>query len=138
MDDQKTSGLRVRTFMVDDHAVFLDELAHLLAESHETDVVGRTVSGEDALEQIAVLRPDLILMDLAMPGMGGLEATRRLKAKPDAPRVIMLSLHEHPMYRMAALDAGASGFVSKSKLGTALLPMIRSLFPAGIEHTVAS
>ena len=138
MDDQKTSGLRVRTFMVDDHAVFLDELAHLLAESHETDVVGRTVSGEDALEQIAMLRPDLILMDLAMPGMGGLEATRRLKTGTDAPRVIMMSLHKHPLYRPAALDAGANGFISKSELGTALLPMIHSLFPAAIESAVSS
>jgi DNA-binding NarL/FixJ family response regulator len=89
------------------------------------------------LEQTTALRPDLVLMDLAMPGMGGLEATRRLKAEPDAPRVIMLSLHEHPMYRTAALDAGANGFVPKSKLGTALLPMIHSLFPAAIEDAVA-
>ena len=140
MDDQKTSVPRVRTLMVDDHAAFLDELAHLLEENCEMDVVGRAASGEDALKQAPALRPDLVLMDLAMPGMGGLEATRRLKHNTGtgAPRVIMLSLHEHPMYRTAALDAGANGFVPKSKLGTALLPMIRSLFPAAIEHTVAS
>jgi DNA-binding NarL/FixJ family response regulator len=129
---------RVRTLMVDDHAAFLDELAHLLAEKREIDVVGRAASGEDALEQTTVLRPDLVLMDLAMPGMGGLEATRRLKAEPDAPRVIILSLHEHPMYRTAALDAGANSFVPKSKLGTTLLPMIHSLFPAAIKDAVAS
>ena len=132
------SDLRIRTLLVDDHATFLDELAHLLAEEREMDVVGRTASGEDALEQITALRPDLVLMDFAMPGMGGLEATRRLKAEPDAPRVIMLSLHEHPMYRTAALDAGANGFVPKSKLGTTLLPMIHSLFHAAIEDAVAS
>jgi DNA-binding NarL/FixJ family response regulator len=139
MDGQKTprtSGPRIRTLLVDDHAAFLDELAQLLAETHETDVVGRTTSGEEALEQGLAMQPDLVLMDLAMPGMGGLEATRRLKAKPGAPRVIMLSLHEHPMYRQAALDAGADGFVPKSKLGTALLPMIHSLFPAIIGETV--
>ena len=140
MDNPKTSRPRVRTLVVDDHAAFMDELAHLLAENRETDVVGRAACGEDALEQINRLRPDLVLMDLAMPGMGGLEATRRLKNNTGtgAPRVIVLSLHEHPMYRTAALDAGASGFVPKSKLGTALLPMIHSLFPAAIEHTVAS
>lgn len=137
MNQQRASNLRIRTLMVDDHATFLDELAHLLAEEREMDVVGRTASGEEALEQTAALRPDLVLMDLAMPGLGGLEATRRLKAEPDAPRVIMLSLHEHPMYRTAALDAGANGFVPKSKLGTALLPMIHSLFPAAIEDAVA-
>jgi DNA-binding NarL/FixJ family response regulator len=137
MNQQRASDLRIRTLMVDDHATFLDELAHFLAEEREMDVVGRTASGEDAVEQATALRPDLVLMDLAMPGMGGLEATRRLKAEPDAPRVIMLSLHEHPMYRTAALDAGANGFVPKSKLGTALLPMIHSLFPAAIEDAVA-
>ncbi len=137
MNQQRASDLRIRTLMVDDHATFLDELAHFLEEEREMDVVGRTASGEDALEQTTALRPDLVLMDLAMPGMGGLEATRRLKAEPDAPRVIMLSLHEHPMYRTAALDAGANGFVPKSKLGTALLPMIHSLFPAAIENAVA-
>jgi DNA-binding NarL/FixJ family response regulator len=137
MNMQGASDRRIRTLLVDDHATFLDELAHLLEEEREMDVVGRAASGEDAVEQATALRPDLVLMDLAMPGMGGLEATRRLKAEPDAPRVIMLSLHEHPMYRTAALDAGASGFVSKSKLGTALLPMIHSLFPAAIEDAVA-
>ena len=138
MDDQKTSGLRVRTLMVDDHAAFLDELAHFLAENRETDVVGRASSGEEALEQTKALQPDLVLMDLAMPDMGGLEATRRLKTETGAPRVIMLSLHKHPLYRLAALDAGADGFIPKSELGAALLPMIHSLFPAAVEGAVSS
>lgn len=124
----------VRTLMVDDHSVFLDELANLLDETHETDVVGRAESGEDALEQVARLHPDLVLMDLTMPGMGGLEATRRLKSDARAPRVIMLSLHEDPLYRQAALAVGANGFVPKSKLGTALLPMIHSLFQESGAH----
>jgi DNA-binding NarL/FixJ family response regulator len=128
----------VRTLMVDDHAAFLDEMARFLAEDRGTDVVGRAVSGEDALEQTRALRPDLVLMDLAMPGMGGLEATRRLKAETGAPCVIMLSLHDHPMYRLAALGAGANGFIPKSQLGTALLPLIHSLFPASTEGLVPS
>ncbi len=131
---------RVRTLMVDDHATFLNELTHLLEEDHEIDVVGRVASGEEALEQTAALRPDLVLMDLAMPRMGGLEATRRLKtdAGAGAPRLIVLSLYEHSMYRQAALDAGANGFVPKSKLGTLLLPMIHALFPAAVENAVSN
>ncbi len=138
MAGHRTSRPHVRTLMVDDHAAFLDELAHLLEEDREMDVVGRATSGEDALEQTITLQPDLVLMDLAMPGMGGLEATRRLKinAGTGAPRVIMLSLHEHSMYRLAALDAKADGYVPKSKLGTMLLPMIHSLFPAAIADAV--
>ena len=124
----------VRTLMVDDHAMFLDELTHLLAETRETNVVGRAASGEDALEQVTRLQPDLVLMDLAMPGMGGLEATRRMKTRAGAPRIIMLSLNEDPIYHRAALEVGANGFLPKSKLGTALMPMIRSLFQDNIEH----
>jgi PleD family two-component response regulator len=106
MNMQGASDRRIRTLLVDDHATFLDELAHLLEEEREMDVVGRAASGEDAVEQATALRPDLVLMDLAMPGMGGLEATRRLKINTgtDAPRVIMLSLHEHLMYRSTAHD----------------------------------
>jgi len=138
MNPARSLNPSVRTLIVDDHAAFLDELAHVLEEDREMDVVGRAALGEEALEQTTALRPDLVLMDLAMPGMGGLEATRHLKAESDAPCVIMLSLHEHPMYRTAALAAGANGFVQKSKLGTTLLPMIHSLFPAAIEDAVAS
>ena len=143
MDDSiasRASRLHIRTLLVDDHSAFLDELAHLLEEDSEMDVVGRAVSGEEALEQVTALRPDLVLMDFVMPGRGGLEATRRLKIniRTDTPRVIMLSLHENPMYHLAALGAGADGFIPKSKLGTALLPMIHSLFPAAIENSVAS
>lgn len=139
--EQKHSGRpRIRTLMVDDHAPFLDELSHLLEEDREMAVVGRASSGEDALEQFRTLRPDLVLMDLAMPGMGGLEATRHLKTNggTGAPRVVMLSLHEHSMYLLAALEAGADGFVPKSKLGTILLPMIHSLFPAAVETAASS
>ncbi|OGW67169.1 MAG: hypothetical protein A3A88_01805 [Nitrospirae bacterium RIFCSPLOWO2_01_FULL_62_17] len=139
MNQQRASDLHIRTLMVDDHAAFLDELTHLLEEDHDMDVVGRAESGEDALEQTRTMRPDLVLMDLAMPGMGGLEATRRLKinAGTGAPRIIMLSLHEHSMYHMAALDAGADGFVPKSKLGTVLMPMIHSLFSAAAENVAS-
>ena len=138
MDDRATSGLRIRTLMVDDHAAFLDELARFLEDNRETDVVGRAASGEEALERTATLRPDLVLMDLAMPGMGGLEDTRRLKAEAGAPRVIMLSIHEHPLYRLAAMDAGANGFIPKSELGTTLLPLIHSLFSAPVESAVST
>jgi DNA-binding NarL/FixJ family response regulator len=138
MNQPNAVALRIRALMVDDHATFLDELACLLAEDGGMNVVGRAASGEEALEQTKALQPDLVLMDLAMPGMGGLEATRRLKAEAGAPRVIMLSLHEHPMYRLAALDAGADGFIPKSELSAALLPLIHSVFPAAIESAVST
>lgn len=140
INGERAGAPHVRTLMVDDHAAFLNELAHLLEEDREMDVVGRATSGEEALEKTTALRPDLVLMDLAMPGMGGLEAARRLKTDAEAgtPRLIVLSLYEHPMYQQAALDAGADGFVPKSRLGTMLLPMIHNLFPAAVEDAASS
>ena len=139
MECDRTCRPRVRTLMADDHPAFLDELTHLLEEDFEMDIVGRAVSGEDAVEKTGTLRPDLVLMDLAMPGLGGLEAARHLKINmgADAPRIIMLSLHEHAMYHLASREAGADGFVPKSQLGTLLLPMIRSLFPAAVGDAVS-
>src|SRR5207244_5806865 len=101
---------------------------NFLAGEPEVEVVGRASSGRGALEQVPLLKPDLVLMDLTMPGMNGLEATRRLKARPDGPRVILLTLHDNPEYRAAAAAVQADGFVSKSDLGLHLLPLIHNLF----------
>ncbi|MBI4278559.1 MAG: response regulator, partial [Armatimonadetes bacterium] len=73
------------------------------------------------------LRPDLVIMDLTMPGMNGLEATRRLKARPGAPRVVILSLHDSEAHRAVAAAAGADAYASKSEFGDALLGLIQAL-----------
>lgn len=119
----------VRVLLVDDSPPVLDALAAFLMESTGMDVVETVTSGEYALERTRKLQPDLVLMDLSMPGMGGLEATRRIKTWRDAPRVVALSLHDHPAYRDAARTAGCDGFVSKSEIGDQLMPVIENLFP---------
>ena len=81
-----------------------------------------------ALEQVASLRPDLVLADVQMPGMDGLEATRRIKTQPGAPRVIVFTIHDTGCYRDAAKGAGADLFIPKGKLGVLLAPAILSLF----------
>jgi DNA-binding NarL/FixJ family response regulator len=114
--------------LVDDDKDFLDSAAHFLAGHPEIEVVGRASSGRCALEQVPLLKPDLVLMDWTMPEMNGLEATRQLKAQPDGPRVILLNLHDNSEYRAAAQAAEADGFVAKSDLGLQLLPLIHTLF----------
>lgn len=74
------------------------------------------------------LCPNLVLMDLAMPRMNGLEATRHIKAQPSAPYVVILTLNDSSEYRLASEAVGADGFVTKSEIGTTLLPLIDSLF----------
>jgi DNA-binding NarL/FixJ family response regulator len=117
-----------RVLLVDDSTEFLQSAAHFLGSEPGVEVIGQASSGGDAVEEVSRLRPDLVLMDLNMPGMNGLEATRRIKSQPDSPRVIILTLHENPEYRAAAEAARADGYVSKSELGDQLLPLIQTLF----------
>jgi DNA-binding NarL/FixJ family response regulator len=119
----------IRTVLVDDNPGFLEAAARFLATDPRVKVVGCVLSGRDALEQVARLQPDLVLMDVAMDEMSGLEATRTLKTGPAAPCIIMLTLYDNFEYRLAAEEAGADGYVSKFSFGTELLPLIHELFP---------
>jgi DNA-binding NarL/FixJ family response regulator len=118
----------IRTLLVDDNSEFLEAATRFLSSDSQIKIVGATASGEEALQKVISLNPDLILMDLALPGLNGLETTRKLKAKPDAPRVVILTLHDNYEYRKASEAARADGFVPKSEFGVKLLPLIRTLF----------
>ena len=118
----------LRILLADDSPHFLELAERFLTTYPWVEIVGHAHSGQEAREQAQCLRPDLVLMDMTMPGMNGLEATRQIKALPDAPCVVMLTLHDSQPYRTAAQAAGADGFVTKSDLGTHLLPVIHSLF----------
>ena len=93
-------------------------------------LAGKATSGAQAIEMVAALHPDLVLMDLAMPGMNGLEATRRIKQEHAAPKVIIVTLHNEPTYRVMAKDAGADGFLLKGDLVTELPRLVCLLFEA--------
>jgi CheY-like chemotaxis protein len=100
-------------------------------------VVGAARSGQDALYYVEKVHPDLVLMDLVMPEMNGLEATQRIKAQPGAPYVIIVTLYGNSEYRAAAIRAGADGLVAKSTFETQLQSMIQSLFVEGCVQTEA-
>ena len=103
----------MRVLLVDDDPLFLESAARLLAAEPGFTVVGRARSGRQAMELVQSLRPDLVLMDVEMPGMDGLDTTRRLKANPGAPRVLLVSIHDSEARRRAAASAGADGYVGK-------------------------
>ena len=118
---------KIRVLFVDDSPEFLRMAAHFLATDQEIDLVGVALMGQDALVLVAGLQPDLVLMDLIMPRMNGLDATRQIKSTPNAPIVVLLTGHDTPEYRSAAATAGADGFVYKPELFHELLPLMHSL-----------
>ena len=119
----------IRTLAVDDNAQFLDSLAEFLASFSGIEIVGSARSASDALDCLADARPDLVLVDLVMPGMDGLELTERLKALPDAPRVVILTLAEHTDYESHVRDAGADGLLRKYEMSDRFFDMIDGMFP---------
>jgi DNA-binding NarL/FixJ family response regulator len=118
----------IRILLVDDNLNFLEAIARFLATQPGIEVVGWARSGHDALQQVQRLKPDLVLLDLVMPGMTGMDAAQQIKAQPDAPCVILLTLYDDLPYRVAAADAPVDGFLSKVDVGTQLLPLIDHLF----------
>lgn len=104
----------IRILLVDDSVEFLKSASTLLARESRVVVVGRASSGMEALDMVSQLRPDLVLMDLRMPTMNGLDATRAIRKLPDSPPVIILTLHDNHEYIAAARDSGAIGFISKA------------------------
>jgi DNA-binding NarL/FixJ family response regulator len=123
----------IHILLVDDSIEFLDSATHFLSADSCIKIMGCALSGDEALRQTVQLHPDLVLMDLAMPGMNGLEATRQIKVLPGAPRVVILTLHDNAEYRAAAQAVGADGFVAKSEFGTALQAQIHQIFPELVD-----
>jgi len=113
--------------LVDDNRTFVAAVKQLLDLLPETQVIGQAHNGRDALVQIKQLQPDLVLLDIAMPEMTGLEVARSLYAWPNPPCIVFLSMHDSAAYRDAARDLGAAGYVGKSDFVAELLPIIERL-----------
>ncbi len=107
----------VRVLLVDDQAPFLGAMSAVVGETDGFEVVGDASSGEEALLAAAELVPDLVLMDVNLPGMDGLEATRRLQACPSSPVVILLSTYDEDAGAHFVAACGAAAYVTKSALG---------------------
>jgi DNA-binding NarL/FixJ family response regulator len=120
-----------RVMIVDDHPVVRKGLASFLGHEPDIEVVGMADSGEQALEMAAELHPDIVLMDLSMPGMGGIEATRRLVETEPTTRVMMLTSFGGHERMVEALKSGAVGYVVKDTAPADLLIALRSVASTG-------
>jgi DNA-binding NarL/FixJ family response regulator len=107
----------VRVLVVDDQEPFRRAMAAVVAETDGFEVVGQAGSGEESIEAAAALRPDLVLMDVNLPGIDGLEATRRLLAAAAPPVVLLLSTYDEDAGDQFVAGSGAAGYVTKSAFG---------------------
>ncbi|MFQ5840710.1 MAG: response regulator transcription factor [Candidatus Methylomirabilales bacterium] len=117
-------NMGIRLLLVDDDVQFRNTLRHLLSQRTEAVILGEAQDGEEAIHLARALRPEVVLMDLAMPRMNGVEATRHLKASWPDLAVIILTVHDDAVYRRTALAAGAEAFLVKKTLGADLWPTL--------------
>ena len=119
--------MSIRVLLADDRCVFLDGLRLLLEKKGDIKVVGEAVNGREAVQKAQELKPDLILMDIAMPELNGLEAARQIGKLLPAARIIILSMHGTTEYVMQAFKAGARGYLLKGSTGVELLDAVRAV-----------
>lgn len=116
----------IRVILADDHALVREGTAELLERAGGIHVVGQAANGDEALRLVQALRPDVLLLDLAMPGLGGIEVTRRTRVLSPLTAVVALTAHDEEAYVVATLEAGASGYLSKSSRGAQVVQAVRA------------
>ncbi len=119
---------KIRVLVVDDHTIVRDGVCALLGLAGDIEVVGEAANGREALEVLRKLMPDVVLMDMAMPIMGGLEATRRIIKEFPGIKVLALTQYDDREYVFPVIEAGACGFISKTAASSELTSGIRSVY----------
>jgi DNA-binding NarL/FixJ family response regulator len=122
---------RVRILLVDDHAVVRAGYRLLLSGDPGIIVAGEAASGEEACAAFQALRPEVVILDLSLPGIGGLETLRRLKVHDPGVQVLVFSMHDEPVYVSRALEAGARGYMTKSGAPELLAEAVRKIAAGG-------
>ena len=125
--------MTTRIVLADDHGIFRDGLATLLDAEPDFQVVGRARDGQEVLDIVADRPVDVVVMDISMPGMNGIDATRRLAAGEHPPRVVILSMHSDRRFVLGALRAGASAYLLKDGGFTELAAVIREVRAGGVR-----
>ena len=123
---------KIRVLIVDDHAILREGVRALLQLQADIEVVGEASNGTEAIEAVARLDPDVVLMDIAMPGLGGIEAAIELKKQGRRARILILSQYEDREYVRRLLKAGVSGYVLKKSAGAELANAIRAVHRGGL------
>ena len=124
---------RIKVLLVDDHAVVREGYKNLLDNYPEIEVVAEAESGEIACKFYVDYKPDIVIMDLSLPGIGGLEAIRRITARDPKAKILVFSMHEDTVFVEQALQAGARGYISKSSAANDLVEAVQEI-ASGNDH----
>lgn len=118
---------RLRVLLVEDHAVVREGTRRILEQDAAIEVIGEVEDGESAVESALRLRPDIVLLDVALPKLNGIEATRRIRLEDSPPFVLLLSAYDDQDYVVSAIEAGASGYLLKTASSEDLLAALRAV-----------
>lgn len=133
---------QVRVLVVDDHRMFAEALEMLLAGEKDVEIAGAVATGEEAIEVVARVNPDVVLMDIDLPRMDGIEATRQIRELSPLTQVVIITAFQEPAVMARAIEAGACGFVPKTQTADQLVSVIRGaaagemVLPSGDIRTV--
>lgn len=117
----------MRVLLADDHPIVRDGLKAILEAQPDIEVVGEAASGQEAAEKVGRLKPDIVIMDLAMPGMSGIEATRHIKQQSPDIKIMVLTMHDSDEYFFQVINAGASGYFVKGGSSAELVSALRTV-----------
>ena len=129
---------KIRIALADDHHLIRSGLKLLLGSDDSLEIVGEASNGSDALHLTETLAPDILVLDLSMPGMDGIECLREIKRRGLTTRVIVLTMYEDENYILEAMTAGASGYVQKSSVDTELFQAIQNVMAGQIHLNLAN
>jgi two-component system response regulator NreC len=127
MESKKTAVL-----LADDHAVFREGVRVLLEAQGDIEIVGEAATGEEAVDRARRLKPDIVVMDITMPGTNGLDATREIRMEDPCPQVLILTMHGEDDFFFRALEVGASGYILKEAASTDLVRAIEAVAGGGV------
>lgn len=122
---------RIRILLVDDHTLFRQGIKNLLSSEPDLDVVGQATNGGEAVERAAELRPDVILMDIGMPGLSSFEATIQIRKNRPETKVLFLTMYDDDEYLMQSMQAGAGGYILKDSPAPQLITAVREVSQGG-------
>jgi two-component system, NarL family, invasion response regulator UvrY len=121
----------IRVLLVDDHAVVREGYRRLLETTPEIRVVAEAGNGEDAYARFVEANPDVVVMDITLPGISGFETLRRILGRQTAARILMFSMHEDPVFVLRALDGGARGYLTKASAPDMMVEAVRTIAAGG-------